>query len=95
MPLAISGAAGVGFSHVGRAASLNPLWCQGQGSSRGYSAASMSPFQLCPITEPCHSGSSCLHLLPARLVRLGEGRERAGHGGLTRDVSPSLIFLAA
>lgn len=59
----------------------------------------MSPFQLCPITEPCHGGGSCPYLFLARLVRgrkrLGEGWEHAGHWGLTRGASPSLIFLAA
>lgn len=62
MPLAIFGMAGVRFSHVGRAALLSPRRARVRALAWGYSAAPISPFQLCLFTE---RGGSCLHPLPA------------------------------
>lgn len=71
---------------------------QGQDPGCGYSEALTSPFQLCPIPELCCGAASVrTPSLPAPrgAARLGRGSECVGHWDLTRDTSPSLIFLAA
>lgn len=71
---------------------------QGQDTGWGCSAALTSPFQLCPVPELC-CGAAAVRTpslpAPRGAARLGKGSECAGHWGLTRATSPSLVFLAA